>query len=70
METIIYVDGFNLYYGALKAGSYKWLDLGKFFRLLRPADTIRNIRYFTAIVDPPSRAFRLNGLRMFGLTVS
>jgi hypothetical protein len=25
--TIVYVDGFNLYYGALKGSSLKWLDL-------------------------------------------
>jgi 6-hydroxy-3-succinoylpyridine 3-monooxygenase len=56
LETIVYVDGFNLYYGALTRGSCKWLDLGKFFSLLRPHDSIRNIRYFTAIVGGHSRS--------------
>tara|TARA_R110002072_G_scaffold29206_4_gene92759 strand:- start:564 stop:863 length:300 start_codon:yes stop_codon:yes gene_type:complete len=27
MRTCVYVDGFNLYYGALKRTPYKWLDL-------------------------------------------
>ena len=27
MRTFVYVDGFNLYYGALKRSSWKWLDL-------------------------------------------
>lgn len=29
METIIYVDAFNLYYSALFETPYKWLDLEK-----------------------------------------
>lgn len=31
MKVIVYVDGFNLYYGALKHSPYKWLDIHKFF---------------------------------------
>ena len=27
MRTRVYVDGFNLYYGALKGTSFKWLNL-------------------------------------------
>jgi hypothetical protein len=27
MRTIVYVDGFNLYYGALKGTPYRWLDI-------------------------------------------
>ena len=27
MRTFVYVDGFNLYYRALKASPWKWLDL-------------------------------------------
>ncbi len=37
-KTIVYVDGFNLYYGVLKNTGYKWLDLERFFTLLRQAD--------------------------------
>ena len=46
----IYVDGFNLYYGVLRATPHKWLDLERYFRLLRQADDIQNIHYFTARV--------------------
>ncbi len=48
----VYVDGFNLYYGALKNTSYKWLDLSVVARRLFPQDTIHRIRYFTAHVIP------------------
>lgn len=27
MKTFVYVDAFNLYYGAVKDTPYKWLDL-------------------------------------------
>jgi uncharacterized LabA/DUF88 family protein len=47
-----YVDGFNLYYGSLKANpALKWLDLEALARVLRPKTIVR-IRYFTARVRP------------------
>jgi hypothetical protein len=54
----IYVDGFNLYYGALKGTSYKWLDLEALSRRLVPHYDINRIRYFTAriIQDPAEPA--------------
>jgi len=54
-RTIIYIDGFNLYYGALKGTPHKWLNLQKYFQMLRPADDIRSIKYFTAMVSGPTR---------------
>jgi uncharacterized LabA/DUF88 family protein len=51
MTTNVYVDGFNLYYGALKGTPYKWLDLGALTKVLLPKDTIGRIRYFTAHVS-------------------
>lgn len=54
-RTIVYVDGFNLYYGAVRGTPHKWLNLERFFRLLRPADDIQVIRYFTALVTGPTR---------------
>jgi uncharacterized LabA/DUF88 family protein len=45
----VYVDGFNLYYAALKGTPYRWLDLRKLCRFLLPNDRIHRIRYFTAI---------------------
>ena len=51
MKTIVYVDGFNLYYGALKNTPYKWLNLDKLCRLLLPNNQIERIKYFTATVS-------------------
>lgn len=45
----VYVDGFNLYFGALRARpSLKWLDLRKFSQELNPAMAIGTVYYFTA----------------------
>jgi hypothetical protein len=58
MRTNVYVDGFNLFYGALKGTRYKWLDLDALCSRLLPTDDIHRIRYFTARVsaraDDPS----------------
>lgn len=51
MATNVYVDGFNLYYGCLKGGPHKWLNLQAFCEVLLPKDDIRLIRYFTALVS-------------------
>lgn len=48
-RVVVYIDGFNLYYGVLKFSKEKWLDIEHFFRLLRPHDQILRIRYFTAL---------------------
>jgi hypothetical protein len=50
-RTIVYVDGFNFYYGAVRGTPHKWLDLEKCFVRLRPGDDLRRIWYFTALVD-------------------
>jgi uncharacterized LabA/DUF88 family protein len=50
-RTNVYVDGFNLFYGALKGSRYKWLDLEALCRNLLPKDDIHRIRYFTAKVS-------------------
>jgi hypothetical protein len=62
MKTVVYVDGFNLYYGALKETAYKWLELLKLCQLLLPKNQIVKIKYFTALVtarpkdpDQPNR---------------
>jgi len=51
MRAIIYVDGFNLYYGALRGTPYKWLDPSKLCAVLLPGDTVVKIRYFTARIS-------------------
>jgi hypothetical protein len=52
-RTIVYIDGFNLYYGGLKDGPSRWLDPAELCRrLLKPTHEIVGIRYFTARVQP------------------
>jgi len=52
MRTYVYIDGFNLYYGALKDSPYKWLDLKALFtNILRPTNQIQRIKYYTARVS-------------------
>jgi len=48
----VYIDGFNLYYGAVKRTSYRWLNIAEMCRLLLPRDQIQQIKYFTALVNP------------------
>ncbi|OGV36041.1 MAG: NYN domain-containing protein [Legionellales bacterium RIFCSPHIGHO2_12_FULL_35_11] len=51
-RTIIYVDGFNLYYGCLRKSPYKWLDLKNLFlKLLDESHSICKIKYFTALIS-------------------
>jgi len=72
MRTNVYVDGFNLYYGALKgAPDCKWLDLAKLSRLLLGLHDLGRIRYFTARVkgranDPQQRQRQNIYLRALG----
>ena len=47
MRTDVHIDGFNLYYGLLRSGPFKWLDLEQ----LLPKNDVRRICYFTAKVD-------------------
>lgn len=51
MRTNVYIDGFNLYYGLLRGGPFKWLDLERFCEQLLPKNDVRRICYFTAKVD-------------------
>jgi len=52
MATVnVYIDGFNLYYGAVKGSPYKWLDLAALCHRMLPNDTIQSIEYFTATVS-------------------
>jgi len=62
MNTYVYVDGFNLYYGAVKGTPHKWLNILSLCQKLLPRNKILKIKYFTALVtarpgDPgqPSR---------------
>ena len=51
MVTNLYVDGFNLYYRALKDTPFRWLDLRKLAENLFPQDDINRVCYFTARLD-------------------
>lgn len=48
VQTIVYIDGFNLYYGACRFPGRKWLDLGALSSRLLPNDEIVEIAYCTA----------------------
>ncbi len=52
MRTLVFVDGYNLYYGLVRRSTYKWLDLFKLFqeRLLLPEAELVEVRYYTAPV--------------------
>jgi len=59
-RTNVYVDGFNLYYGAAKYTPFKWVDLAKLCAAVLPGIRVGRIRYFTALVsatpaDPHTR---------------
>lgn len=58
----MYIDGFNLYYCAVRGTSFKWLDLRTLCNNLFPQKNIHKINYFTAKVkasrhdpDAPTR---------------
>ena len=51
-----------------KGTQYKWLDLDRYFRLLRPNDDLQCIRYFTAMVNGPKRSNQDTCLRALTTT--
>ncbi|MHB0972259.1 MAG: NYN domain-containing protein [Thermoanaerobaculia bacterium] len=51
-RTIVYIDGFNLYYGCIKGSPYRWLDLYRFSQAMLPKNDVLQVKYFTAIVKP------------------
>jgi 6-hydroxy-3-succinoylpyridine 3-monooxygenase len=56
-KTVFYIDGLNLYYGAVRpTPALKWLDIARYCTLLRPHDDIVLIRYFSALITGPTRA--------------
>lgn len=54
MKTIVYIDGFNLYFGLLKNTSFKWLNLPtlitEIVKIQNPNSNVEKIKYFTAPV--------------------
>lgn len=52
MRTIVYVDGYNLYYGLLRKSKLKWLDLYSLFddHVLDDRANLLEVRYYTSPV--------------------
>jgi hypothetical protein len=51
-RTIVYIDGFNLYYRALKGTAHKWLDLAAMSAACLPTgQQIQAINYYTAHIS-------------------
>lgn len=67
-RTIVYVDGFNLYYGAIKGGTDKWLNLDAYFSAIRRADRLERVYYFTALVEGPKAINQRAYLRALSTT--
>lgn len=53
-RVIVYIDGFNLYFGMKEAGyeNCKWLDIDCLVNnLLKPNQEVQQIKYFTSRVS-------------------
>jgi hypothetical protein len=51
-RTIVYIDGFNLYYRALKGTAHKWLDLVAMSQAALPTGCIiKQVNYYTARIS-------------------
>lgn len=52
MRTVVYVDGYNLYYGRLRATPYKWLNIrsliANILRIQDPANDLIKVVFCTA----------------------
>lgn len=63
-KVIVYVDGFNFYYGLKKDHRWRrfyWLDVIKFFEMfMRPDQELVCVKYFSARPDNTDKALRQN----------
>lgn len=50
-RTSVYIDAFNLYFGALKGTPHRWLDVLAMCQAYLPGNDIISIKYFTAKVS-------------------
>ncbi|MFP5389639.1 MAG: NYN domain-containing protein [Thermoleophilia bacterium] len=68
-RVAFYIDGFNLFHGALKGTEYRWLDLEAFCQhFVRERQELVVVKYFTALVrnrpdDPGQRQRQKEYLR-------
>jgi hypothetical protein len=52
MRTYVYIDGFNLYYRALKGGPHKWLNVEQLAKtVLGPRYLVEPVNDYTARVS-------------------
>ncbi len=57
-RTIVYIDGFNLYYGALKGTNFKWLDVKKLSQNILDKDhDVIGIKYLTSMISGSGDTF-------------
>lgn len=63
-RIIVYIDGFNFYYGLRKDVRWKkyyWLDIVKLFEMfMRPNQELVAVKYFSARVDDLEKSLRQN----------
>lgn len=63
-KTIVYIDGFNLYFGLKEKGwkRYYWLNLIELSKkLIKPDQKLNGVKYFTSrIKSPKEKAKRQN----------
>ena len=58
-KVIVYVDGFNFYYGLKK--DHRWLDVIKFFeKFIKPDQELVCVKYFSARPNNTDKALRQN----------
>ena len=51
-RTIVYIDGFNLYYRALRGTSHRWLDIAALSAAALPSSSrIERVNYYTARIS-------------------
>ena len=51
MKTFVYIDAFNLYFGAVRGTPFKWLDINQLCHILLPRHELTQIKYFTARIN-------------------
>jgi uncharacterized LabA/DUF88 family protein len=52
VRTIVYIDGFNLYYRALRGTPHRWLDIAAMSRAALPSScVVTRVNYYTARVS-------------------
>lgn len=67
-RCIVYVDGFNWYYGIFRERpAWKWINLQTFFEELRHSEEVVGVKFFTALVDEGVEPPTPKKLRMMAL---